>query len=260
MSTTTEGWPVALTIAGSDSGGGAGVQADLKTFQALGVFGCSAITAVTAQHTRGVTRVDTIPVDGLIAQLRAVFDDLPVRAVKIGMLGTAAHVGAVAELLASLPSRPPIVLDPVMVATSGDRLLDEDAVRVLARDLLPLATVSTPNLAEAELLAGATGRAALEAWAATAPCALLLTGGDEGLPEVQDTLFEAGSVHRWRAPRRAGLFHGTGCTLSSAIAARLALGDDLTWACESAVRYVQGLVSRSFAPGRGARVLPHGLA
>lgn len=261
MSSTRDAVPVALTIAGSDSGGGAGIQADLKTFIDHGVFGTSAICAVTAQHTRGVTRIDAIPVDGVLAQVRAVFDDLPVAVVKIGMLGTAAHASAVAALLAELPSRPPIVLDPVMVATSGARLLSEDAVDVLRRELLPLATVATPNLDEARLLAGAHARDALEAWAADAPCPILLTGGDEGLPDVTDTLVRGRDVRRWRHPRRPGTFHGTGCTLSSAIAARIARGDDLVTACERGLAYVDGLLAATgrWAPGGGARVLPHGL-
>lgn len=250
----------ALTIAGSDSGGGAGIQADLKTFSCHGVFGMSAIAAITAQNTRGVTRVDPVPPEGLRAQLEAVLADLPVDAIKIGMLGSAAHVAVVAEVLAGMDARPPVVLDPVMVSTSGSRLLDADAERILAERLLPLATLATPNLPEAAVLAGADAseREALEAWARTAPCAVLITGGDAAGDEVVDTLVVGGASRTWRGPKLGpGAVHGTGCTLSSAIAARLALGTPLEQAIDGAITWIRAEVSAAVALGGGPAVLRH---
>lgn len=257
--------PIALTIAGSDSGAGAGVQADLKTFVAHGVHGTCAIAAITAQNTQGVTRVDPVPVAGLVAQITAVFEDFRVGAVKIGMLGSAAHAEAVADTLEAMPDRPPIVLDPVIVSSSGTRLLAHDAIAVVRDRLLPLATLATPNLDEAGVLGGVGHqRAAIEAWAAGAPCAILLTGGDEGQEEVQDVLINGPLQRRWRWPRHAPDgpgFHGTGCTLSSAIAARLARGSDLEFATVEGLAFVQRLIQGALAwhPGHGQRVLPHGL-
>lgn len=250
---------VALTIAGSDSGGGAGIQADLKTFRDHGVFGTSAIAAVTAQNTRGVTRIDPIPTDGLVAQIAAVLDDFPVGAVKIGMLGTSAHVRAVAELLRGVDV--PIVLDPVMVASTGARLLEADAVRAVREDLLPLATLVTPNLPEAALLADGS----LVTWTDRCPVPLLLTGGDAEGPRVRDVLYVPGQAPEvWEAPRVPldgpdDGFHGTGCTLSSAIAARLALGASLRDAVDGGIRYVQSLVQGAWRPGAGHRTLLHGI-
>ncbi len=246
----------ALTIAGSDSGGGAGIQADLKTFVAHRVFGMTAIAAITAQNSRGVTRVDPVPVEGLRAQLQAVFDDFPVGAVKIGMLGSAAHVACVAAFLSGLSERPPIVLDPVMVASTGHRLLEPEAERVLARELLPLATVCTPNRDEAAVLAEHLG--------AEVPVPLLTTGGDVVGDEVVDRLVRPdGSRREWRHPRQGDRpFHGTGCTLSSAIAARLATGDGLEAAIDGAIGWIQGLIADAVAlgsVGHGNPSLPHGL-
>lgn len=258
-----EPYATALTIAGSDSGGGAGIQADLKTFLDHRVFGMSAIAAITSQNTRGVRRIDPVPVDGLAAQIRAVVDDLRVDVVKIGMLGTAEHAAVVADMLAAWPDRPPVVLDPVMVATTGARLLDEAAVAVVRDRLLPLATVATPNLPEAAVLSGASphDRAALVAWARTAPCAVLLTGGDVEGSTVTDTLVRGDLVRHWTGPRvPIGQVHGTGCTLASAIAARLARGEALEPAIDGAIAYVRDLVLRAArgTVGHGARVLPHG--
>lgn len=241
---------VALTIAGSDSGGGAGIQADLKTFADHGVHGTCAVCAVTAQDTRGVTRVDAIPVAGIRAQVRAVLDDFEVAAVKVGMLGTADAVHAVAELLEG--AGVPLVVDPVMISTTGARLLDADAVRALVEELLPLATVATPNDPELEALGG-------DAWVAAAGIPVLATGGDAGGAEVVDRLRGGGFDRTWVQPRIAGgPFHGTGCTLSSAIAARLALGAGLEEAVDGAISYVRGLLGGALALGRGVRVLPHG--
>lgn len=248
--------PVLLTIAGSDSGGGAGLQADLAAFRDHGWIGATVVTSVTAQHTRGVTRVDPVPVDGVVAQLAAVFDDLDVAAVKIGMLGTAAHVDAVAAFLADLPARPPVVLDPVMVSTSGHRLLDADAVAALRDALAPLAAVLTPNLPEAELLVEA-GEAPLldriaRAWGERA---VLVTGGDAAGEEVVDVLLTGARRRVWRAPRIAGgPFHGTGCTLSSALAARLGTGERLEEAVGGAIAYVRARLADAVAIGGGSRV------
>ncbi len=254
--------PVALTIAGSDSGGGAGIQADLKTFADLGVFGTTAIAAITAQNSRGVTQVDPVPVGGLVAQLEAVFDDFDVAAVKIGMLGSAEHVATTAAFLAGLESRPPVVLDPVMVASTGHRLLEpaaEDAMRTM---LLPVATLVTPNLDEAMVLARTEDREALERWALELPVAALITGGDVVGDTIHDTLVLEGQVHHWRHPRRGDRpFHGTGCTTSSAIAARLARGAPLLDAVTDGLAYVQERIADAAAHGsvgQGNPSLIHG--
>ncbi|MEO0599972.1 MAG: bifunctional hydroxymethylpyrimidine kinase/phosphomethylpyrimidine kinase [Myxococcota bacterium] len=254
--------PVALTVAGSDSGGGAGIQADLKTFADHGVFGTSAIAAITAQNSRGVTRVDPVPVEGLVAQLEAVFDDFEVRAVKIGMLGSMGHVRATATFLAALDPRPPVVLDPVMVASTGHRLLQSDAEAALRDELLPLATVATPNLEEASVLAGTDERDAILAWARARPTALLITGGDVVGDTITDVLFTGGVGREWTHRRRGDrAFHGTGCTTSSAIAARLAKGDELGAAIDGAIAYVQERIADADdhgSVGRGNPSLIHG--
>ena len=244
-----------LTIAGSDSGGGAGIQADLKTFVDHGVFGMSVITAITAQSPSRVTRVDPVPVDGVVAQLETVFADLPVDGVKIGMLGTAEHVLAVASVLAALPSRPPIVLDTVMVASSGARLLEPAAEAALREHLLPLATIATPNLPEIAVLAGSERRADWVTWARQQHTAILITGGDAHDDVLLDEFITPKGSQCWTAPRvPGGSRHGTGCTLSSALAAQLAMGVALPLACERAIRYTQRLVRHA----TGAQ-LPHGL-
>jgi hydroxymethylpyrimidine/phosphomethylpyrimidine kinase len=255
----TAPYPTALTIAGSDSGGGAGIQADLKTFLDHGVFGMSVVTAVTAQNSTGVRRVDPIPVDGVRAQLEAVRDDFDVSVVKLGMLGSAAHVAVVADVLASWSPRPPIVVDPVMVASTGHRLLEPDAERGIVARLLPIATVCTPNLAEAAVLAGGGD---VESWALAAPCPVLITGGDGPGAEVVDVLVCGGERRTFAHPRLGSRpFHGTGCTLASAIAADLAHGATLDEAVEEAIAYVQALITRAVwvgSLGRGNPSLPHG--
>jgi hydroxymethylpyrimidine/phosphomethylpyrimidine kinase len=218
--------PVALTIAGSDPSGGAGIQADLKTFSALGVYGTSVITALTAQNTRGVSGVHVIPTEFVIQQLETLVADVRLDAVKIGMLANAEIVGAVGDFLRRHPQQH-VVLDPVMVATSGDRLLDDDAVRAM-RDLLPLASVITPNLAEAAALLG-NGLAAtmlelqLQAGALQEMGAarVLLKGGHlDDTDEAVDLLLDVDGEAVLRAPRVDTVnTHGTGCTLSSALAA-----------------------------------------
>ena len=248
--------PSALTIAGSDSGGGAGIQADLKTFAAHGVHGLSAIAALTAQHTRGVTAVHVPDVAFLRAQVDACFDDFDVRAVKLGMLATAGVIDAVAGLLA--PHRAvPVVLDPVMVATSGAKLLADDALDALRTRLLPMAAIVTPNLPEAELLLGETiGDVAAMHRACAAlrergARAVLLKGGHlaEG-DVVVDVFADAQGLRDIRHPRLAIEAHGTGCTLASAIAARLALGDALEAACVAASDYVHRALVSGYRPGR----------
>jgi hydroxymethylpyrimidine/phosphomethylpyrimidine kinase len=255
----------ALTIAGSDSGGGAGIQADLKAFAAHGVHGLSAIAALTAQHTRGVTAVHVPPVEFLRAQIDACFEDFNIGAVKLGMLATAEVIHAVADALEAHAARR-LVLDPVMVATSGARLLAEDALDALRTRLLPRADLLTPNIPEAELLAGMTignaeqAEAALERLLSMGARAVLLKGAhlDEGA-QVVDRYREAGSpatvfMHA-RLPIEG---HGTGCTLASAAAANLCLGLPVAQATAAAVAYVGRALRQGYRPGQGqALVLDH---
>ena len=257
----------ALTIAGSDSGGGAGIQADLKTFAALGVHGLSAIAALTAQNTRGVDAVFVPPVAFLRAQIDACFDDFEVGAVKIGMLASAEVIEAVADALERHRPRA-IVLDPVMVATSGGRLLADDALDALRHRLLPLATLVTPNIPEAEALLGhavATSEAANEAVTqllALGARAVLLKGGHlaEGAA-VLDRYDDGTRATTFIHPRIALLAHGTGCTLASAIAGHLARGAALPDACRDAGDYVADALRMGYRPGRGEIVvLDHWLA
>ncbi len=252
----------ALTIAGSDSGGGAGIQADLKTFAMYGVFGMSAVTAITAQNTRGVFRVDPVPPDGVRAQLQAVFDDIRVDVVKIGMLATAEHARVVAAFLRDLGGAlPPVVLDPVMVASTGHHLLTDDAVAVIRDELLPLCVLATPNIAEAHVLSGGEG----DAWMARQLTSILVTGGDVPAGQlVVDRWWDQGRVRReWVGTRFGTLsFHGTGCTLASAIAADLALGSPLEEAIDRAIGYVRRLIAASIdggTVGGGNPTLPHHL-
>jgi hydroxymethylpyrimidine/phosphomethylpyrimidine kinase len=236
---------IALTIAGSDSSGGAGIQADLKTFAALEVYGASVITGVTAQNTLGVEGVHVVPPDFVRAQLRAVASDLAVGAIKIGMLATSAVIRAVAEGLVDFPGVP-VVLDPVMVAASGDPLLEADAVEALRTVLIPHATLITPNLAEVEALLGQPVARSEYEMAAQAlklheagANAVLIKGGHCGGENAIDILFEGDEPVSFEA-RRAETknTHGTGCTLSAAIAAELAKGADLAEAVGAAKTYV----------------------
>lgn len=246
----------ALAIAGSDSGGGAGIQADLKTFAAHDVHGLSAITALTAQHTRGVTAVHVPPVAFLRAQIDACFDDFDIGAVKLGMLASAEVIHAVADALEA--HRPPqLVVDPVMVATSGARLLEEDALEALRTRLLPMAGILTPNIPEAELLLGrriadaADADAALDALLALGTGAVLLKGGhlDEG-DEVVDRYADAATRTAFRGPRMQVDGHGTGCTLASAIAANLCRGRVMHEACSEGVDYIRDALRQGVRPGR----------
>lgn len=244
----------ALTIAGSDSGGGAGIQADLKTFAVHGVFGTSAITAVTAQNTTGVTDVVSLPAAHVLAQITAVLDDIGADAIKIGMLSTA-EIAATVGFALQQRQGVPIVLDPVMVAKGGARLLDDGATAVLLRSLVPLATVVTANVPEAEVLTGLEIRTAddlaraAEAIVALGAGAALVKGGHLEGPAV-DVLFDGRTTIRLETPRHHTRHtHGTGCTLAAAIAARLALGDELAVAVRRAKHYVTWAILH--APGLG---------
>lgn len=255
--------PVALTIAGSDSGGGAGIQADLKTFQAFGVFGTSALTAITAQNTLGVFGVHAVPEDLVRQQVQVVLDDLAPRALKTGMLATRSLVETVAEVI-GLSGVDRFVLDPVMVATSGDRLLDEDAVEAVRSQLLPLAALVTPNTHEAEILTGRPMRSVDDlSWAARelvemGARAALVKGGHLAGAEVVDVLRVGESEHRWSHARIEGPeAHGTGCTLSAAVTAGLAHGRPLVEAVDAAIDFVARALRSAPQLGRGARPLNH---
>lgn len=241
---------IAVTIAGSDSSGGAGIQADLKTFAALGVYGASIITALTAQNTKGVSAIHDVPPDFIVAQIDAVFSDLDIGAVKIGMLSQAATIEVVSKSLDRHRARN-VVLDPVMIATSGDRLLALDAVEALRKLLIPRALVVTPNLPEAAALAGASLARneqemeiqARELLALGAPH-VLIKGGHGNGEESVDLLIGQGAVLRLSARRvDTKNTHGTGCTLSSAIAAGLAKGLELKAAVQNAKVYVTGAIA-----------------
>ena len=221
--------PVVLSIAGSDSGGGAGIQADLKAFAAAGVHGTTAITAITAQNTVGVTAIAPIAPEMIRAQVDAVASDIGVDAVKIGMLGDAATIRAVAAALDSLPDGVPVVHDPVMVAESGARLLESEAMQALVQEILPRATVVTPNLPEARALVGADdldGEDLARAVHALGPSWVIVTGGHRD--EATDLVFDGATMTAVAGPRHPdGAAHGSGCTHSSTVAANLALGRDV---------------------------------
>jgi hydroxymethylpyrimidine/phosphomethylpyrimidine kinase len=263
--------PCALTIAGSDSGGGAGIQADLRTFAAHRVHGLSALAALTAQHTRGVTAVHVPDAGFLRAQIDACFDDFGIGAVKLGMLASGEVIHAVADAIERYRPRH-VVLDPVMVATSGARLLQADALDALRQRLLPLATVLTPNLPEAELLLDTrigdrnAMRDAIVGLRALGPAAVLLKGGhlDDG-DTVVDLFDDGRGVQAMTHPRLALEAHGTGCTLASAVAANLCLGHDLARSCRNAADYVHAALTRGYRPGRSEIIVldhfgaaPHG--
>jgi hydroxymethylpyrimidine/phosphomethylpyrimidine kinase len=268
--------PTVLSIAGSDSGGGAGIQADLKAFARSGVHGMTAITAITAQSTVGVDAVHAIPPEMIVAQVKAVAEDIGVDAVKIGMLGTAETVHAVRDALALLPDGVPVVIDPVMVAESGAVLLDEEARRAIVEELLPLAAVITPNLPEARVLAGqgreAGGRAAAgrpdggeagapddaEALARAlhrlGPAAVVVTGGHRDA--ATDVFFDGAEIRHLAGERHAdGAAHGSGCTHSSALAAQLALGCSPLGAARAA-REIAGAAVRDGLRSLGAGAGP----
>ncbi|MEZ5291818.1 MAG: bifunctional hydroxymethylpyrimidine kinase/phosphomethylpyrimidine kinase [Vicinamibacterales bacterium] len=253
----------ALTIAGSDSGGGAGIQADLKTFAAHGVFGTSAITALTAQNTVGVMGVHVIPPEFVDRQIEAVVADIGCDAVKTGMLATAGIVETVAAAVARL-ALPNLVVDPVMVAKSGDHLLAPEAVDAVRRALLPQARVVTPNVPEAEVLSGLSIRtledavAAGRAIQALGARAVIVKGGHLLRDDIVDVLVEGDTVVRIEGPRVPGVHtHGTGCTFAAATAARLALGDGLEQAARAAQAYVREAMRAGVPLGAGHRPLDH---
>ncbi len=240
-----------MTIAGSDSGGGAGIQADLKTFAALGVHGTSAITCLTAQNPRGVRGIQAARPDMVRQQIEAVFDELPPAAVKTGMLFSAAIIRNAVNTLRQ--HHVPLVVDPVMVATSGARLLQSAAIRALTRELLPLATLVTPNLDEAQILAGAKLASVEDLRHAAREihrrhgCAVLVKGGHlHGLPEAADIFFDGRDELLLTAPFVRGVStHGTGCTYSAAITGYLALGCELAQAVSLAKRHVTQSIAQS---------------
>ena len=258
-----------LTIAGSDSGGGAGIQADLKTFAALGCFGMTAITALTAQNTKGVQGIHGIPAEFLKAQIQSVMDDIGVDAIKIGMLHAPEIVDVVAWAIDHYQLKN-VVLDPVMVATSGDRLIASETVQVLVRELFPRATLITPNLDEAVLLLGrdisdasvleSAGRDLL----ATGARAVLLKGGHLPGDDVMDLLVQPNTPSERLSSRRihSKNVHGTGCTLSSAIAAYLALGMGLSEAVHCARQFIVQAIAHGadINTGHGHGPLNHGFA
>jgi hydroxymethylpyrimidine/phosphomethylpyrimidine kinase len=254
--------PRVLTVAGSDSGGGAGIQADLKTMLALGVHGMSVVTAVTAQNSLGVQGYWELPAEAVAAQLAGVLGDIGVDAVKTGMLASAKLVETVVTGLAGV--RVPVVVDPVSVSKHGDPLLDADALDAIRSELLPVATLVTPNLPEAAALAGidvideAGLRRAADALLALGPRAVLVKGGHLAGDAV-DLLWDGEHEHTFRAPRYDNRHtHGTGCTLASAIASRLALGDGLAEAVAAAKEYVTGAVAAGFPLGAGIGPVDHG--
>ena len=247
--------PVCLSIAGSDSGGGAGIQADLKAFARAGVHGTTAITAITAQNTVAVTAVEAVSPAMIVAQVRAVVEDIGVDAVKVGMLGSVASARAVGEAFDLLAPGTPIVVDPVMVAESGSRLLDEDAQAALVELVVARATVVTPNLPEARVLAGddaLEGEELARAVHALGAGAVVVTGGHR--EQAIDVVFDGERVVELAGPRYAdGAAHGSGCTHSATLAARLALGDDLEAAAREAKRVASEAVRDGLrAIGAGA--------
>ena len=262
----------ALTIAGSDSSGGAGIQADLKTFAAFGLYGASAITAVTAQSTKGIEATVPLPADLVTAQIEAIAGDFEIHATKIGMLATAAIAEAVAAAIAEL-DLPLVVVDPVLVSSSGERLLNDDGVRVLCAELLPRARVVTPNIPEAEALSGRRIQSRDDAREAArrihdlGAAAVIITGGhgwDEatGLAaagaRIVDLLFDGHAFREFLTPRiESRHTHGTGCTFASAVAAGLALGLSLPDAASRAQQYVAGAIAHAPGIGHGRGPLNH---
>ncbi len=260
-------FPIVVTIAGSDSSGGAGIQADLKTFSALGVYGASVITALTAQNTTGVSAIHIPPADFIYEQMKAVFTDLDVKAVKIGMLGNAKIIETVTHALKEFYSGP-VILDPVMVATSGDQLLSDNAEYILKSLLLPRADLITPNLHEAaHLLNGSLAkdegemRSQLQELVKLNSQAVLLKGGHlESSNDALDLLFDGANYHSFSKTRiKTQNTHGTGCTLSSAIAANIAKGESLIKAVEEAKNYVNEAIKHAsdLDIGTGAGPLHH---
>ena len=258
-----EYYPAALSIAGSDSGGGAGIQADLRTFAAFGVFGCTAITAITAQNPREVTRVDAIPVEGVEAQIKAVLSAIAVKAVKTGMLFDADIIKCVAGCLKDKNLQ--LIIDPVMVSTSGTRLLQEDASEALINELMPLASWITPNIPEAELLAGRKLQSredlirAAKEFSERWNCSVIVKTGhlDNNTDVASDIVYHDGKVFELSSPHLPDTkaAHGTGCTLSSALTAALSL--EIPWkkALRMAKGFVYGSLLESVNIGRGIEAM-----
>lgn len=254
--------PNLLSIAGSDPSGGAGIQADLKTFAALGCYGMAALTALTAQNTKGVSAVHAVPPDFLSAQLEAIFSDIRVDAIKVGMAGSADSIRVIAQILQKY-NPVSIVLDPVMVAQSGDSLLTKEAAEALIRTLIPLATIITPNIPEAQALLGHKSddpETLARALVVFGCPAILVKGGHGTGPDSTDILFYKNDIHRFTAPRIVTKNnHGTGCTLSSAIASFLAQGSLLPEAVGQAKDYITGALkaSNTLDVGSGAGPVQH---
>jgi hydroxymethylpyrimidine/phosphomethylpyrimidine kinase len=252
--------PIALTIAGSDSGGGAGLQMDLKIFSARGVYGTSVITAITAQNSVGVSAVRGLPVDLVAAQLQAVLEDLPVSAAKCGMLWSDKVVKAIAHQWRQLKNSPALVLDPVICAKDGTRLLSQRGIATLRGELFPLAALVTPNAIEAGELCGfpvanlASARQAAETIFALGARAVLVKGGH--LPgAAADVLFDGKDFREFPVRRVAGTIHGTGCALSAAITAELAKGKSLIAAVTEGHSFIQSLIRHSKILGKGNRLM-----
>ena len=255
-------YPAALTIAGSDSGGGAGIQADLRTFNAFGVYGCTAITAVTSQNPKRVTRIDALPAEGVVSQIDTVLEAVAIRHAKSGMLFSAEIVSAVADAVKR--HRIPLVVDPVMVSTSGSVLLENSAIEALKRELLPLAEWITPNIPEAELLLGRKLRSGRDYFDAARECherwgaAILLKSGHAPAGKfADDVVCREGQLYRLRSHRlpEHGCSHGTGCTLSAALTAALAL--EMPWKnalCE-AKAFVLGSMEEFVEIGKGVTAM-----
>ena len=255
--------PTALTIAGSDSGGGAGLQADLKTFAAHGVYGVCAVTAITAQNTLGVTAIEAIGAGLVAAQIEAVVTDFDVRAIKTGMLASRQVVVAVCKALEAVADVP-LVVDPVMFATSGERLLDDDAVELIRTRLLRRACLVTPNWREAEVLAGMPIASVEDAKRATPQirahgvAAVVITGGHLGGQEAVDVLDDRGAVIELRGPMLEGRStHGTGCTFAAAVTAALAREQNLDDAVAGAKRFVEGAIQHAVLLGHGHGPVNH---
>jgi len=252
--------PVALTIAGSDSGGGAGIQADLKTFAALGVHGASAIACLTAQNPKRVLGIEVCSPKMLRQQIEAVFEELNTRAVKTGMLFSAENISVVAKFFGARTARPrvPLIVDPVLISTSGAKLLEPKAIKILQEKLLPLATLITPNLSEAEILIGEKNSSVDEMRKAARKihsrfgCAVLVKGGHlKNSKEATDVFFDGKTELLLSAPFVKGIrTHGTGCTYSAAICAALALGNDLPRAVEIGKQFVTAAISQSCKIGK----------
>jgi hydroxymethylpyrimidine/phosphomethylpyrimidine kinase len=252
-----------LTIAGSDSGAGAGIQADLKTFAAHGVYGTCAITAITAQNTLGVSAVHALPADLVTAQIEAVASDIHIAATKVGMLASAAIVEAVAAAIVEL-QLPLVVIDPVMISKSGAPLLDDDGLTAIRRELVRSALVVTPNIPEAEALSGRTIGSLGDVKDAAVrihklgPSNVVIKGGHGRGDQLVDLLFDGETFHEFSTPRiETRNTHGTGCTFASAIAAGLALGDTVVQAVQRAQAYVAGAIRHGLALGHGNGPLDH---